>query len=369
MQLDFHYYATYCAAYLAGYSHEESMDICYSAQFVDMCSGTLLKKIRGPVEAATTQLQAELMDARTDYLGLMNITRIWSSFHFLPKDLNANVKGSRRYQNKYRLICGPNGALLSETIETAKGKGLEAAGIAMHILADTWAHQYFAGTPSYIINNTDYHFYEIVGQGDDREVRRIRFSHNPKLVDDPVKGIYVNSVSSGGENNVMCLGHGKAGHLPDYSFARYKYLPAWGNYQEITKDNPSDYMHAFCQMIYALRYLKGDFDAFERDTYDTERVAPYREEIDAILERRQLSALSDWKEFGERLSGSEIEDFDIRKYQKEYLDAPKGEKDQTYLGRFIRAAIAQKTRVSNSISASGNRLAGLGLEVKHRDKD
>ena len=167
----------------------------------------------------------------------------------------------------------------------------------------------------------------------------------------------------------MCLGHGKAGHLPDYSFARYKYLPAWGNYQEITKDNPSDYMHAFCQMIYALRYLKGDFDAFERDTYDTERVAPYREEIEAILERRQLSALSDWKEFGERLSGSEIEDFDIRKYQKEYLDAPKGEKDQTYLGRFIRAAIAQKTMVSNSISASGNRLAGLGLEVKHRDKD
>ena len=66
MQLDFHYYATYCAAYLAGYSHEESMDICYSAQFVDMCSGTLLKKIRGPVEAATTQLQAESMEAKND---------------------------------------------------------------------------------------------------------------------------------------------------------------------------------------------------------------------------------------------------------------------------------------------------------------
>lgn len=44
MQLDFHYYATYCAAYLAGYSHEESMEICYSAQFVDHCSKTLLRK-------------------------------------------------------------------------------------------------------------------------------------------------------------------------------------------------------------------------------------------------------------------------------------------------------------------------------------
>ena len=35
MQKDFHYYATYCAAVLAGYSHEESMRLCTSAQFVD----------------------------------------------------------------------------------------------------------------------------------------------------------------------------------------------------------------------------------------------------------------------------------------------------------------------------------------------
>ena len=42
MQKDFHYYATYAAAYIAGYSHEESMAICYSAQFVDWCSKTFL---------------------------------------------------------------------------------------------------------------------------------------------------------------------------------------------------------------------------------------------------------------------------------------------------------------------------------------
>ena len=45
MQEDFHYYATYCAAYIAGYSHEESLEIAYSAQFVDCCTVTLLKKI------------------------------------------------------------------------------------------------------------------------------------------------------------------------------------------------------------------------------------------------------------------------------------------------------------------------------------
>ena len=89
MQMDFHYYATYCAAYLAGYSHEESLDIAYSAQFVDNCTRTLLAKIKGNPDAATTQMQLEMMDARTDPIGLQDITRIWSSFHFLPKDLHA----------------------------------------------------------------------------------------------------------------------------------------------------------------------------------------------------------------------------------------------------------------------------------------
>ncbi len=113
MQMDFHYYATYAAAYLAGYSHEESMGICYSAQFVDECTRTYLKSIKGPLSAATTQLQEELADARTDLPGIQDITRIWASFHFLPRDLYRNPKRrcSRAYRRKYRLICGPNGEL------------------------------------------------------------------------------------------------------------------------------------------------------------------------------------------------------------------------------------------------------------------
>ena len=80
MQIDFHYFATYAAAYLAGYKHEEALDIAYSAFFVDQCTNTFLLKVKGPKIAATTQLQMELMDADTDIIGLQNITRIWSSF-------------------------------------------------------------------------------------------------------------------------------------------------------------------------------------------------------------------------------------------------------------------------------------------------
>ena len=363
MQKDFHYYATYCAAYLAGYSHEECLSICYSDQFTDWCSKTLLTKLKAPRSAATTQLQLEMMDARTDVIGLQDITRIWSSFHFLPYDLYAKKeKCSKLYLQKYRLICKPNGDLVEDTVKLAKGKSLQAVGLSMHVLADTWAHSYFAGTPSLVINNTNYYFYELINEGGEEKERQVKFIHNPGALDDLDRSIYVNSLYQFDEKSIMNLGHGRAGHLPDYSFIRYKYLPAWGDYEEIIKDNPSDYYHAFCQMVYAMRYLRGEIDDFVKATYDTEKTAVWEEEIKRILCKRQLDSCEDWKAFGEKLSGCEIEDFDIDKYQEEYLSASEDEKDKTFLGKFFIAAMAQKSMVTNKIFKSGNKLAGFSID-------
>ena len=160
----------------------------------------------------------------------------------------------------------------------------------------------------------------------------------------------------------MSLGHGRAGHLPDYSFMRYKYLPAWGKYEEVIKDNPSDYYKAFGQMVYALRYLRGDYAAFETDRYDTEKVSPYEAEIKEILEKRQLDACADWKAFGEQLSGCGIPDFNANLYCAEYKQAPTDDKDDTFLGGYIDAALAQKTMVTHQIYQSDNLLAGYSVE-------
>ena len=364
MQLDFHYYATYCAAFLAGYSHEESMSICYSAQFVDLCSESLLKKLRAPRAAATTQLPMEMADARTDLLGLQHITRIWAPFHFLPYDLYAEKKGvSRRYRQKYRLICRPNGSLVKETVGLAKDRSLQAAGLAMHVLADTWAHSNFAGTPSLVINNTDFHFIELLPDGTERP---IKFRHNPSGPDDLENGIYTNSLYQTNENSVMNLGHGRAGHLPDYSFMRYKYLPAWDGYRETVKDNPSDYLHAFCQMIEALKFLRGERSSFETGRYDWAAIEGREDEVRSILCRRQADACADWRAFGEKLSGCTIGDFDIEKYQREYLDAEEGEKDDSFLGKFFLAALAQKSMVTNKIFQSGSRLAGFSVDFREK---
>lgn len=370
MNADFHYYATYCAAILAGYSHEESTMIGCSDRMVDHCTRTLLSGVKAPLSAATTQLQLELMDARTDMIGLQDITRIWASFHFLPYDPDAvpQKRCSKRYKHKYSLICRPNGKLLAPTVELAKGKSIEAVGVAMHILADTWAHQNFAGTPSLVINNTNHWFYELLPDGDGYTEKKLTFRHSASAPDDLGNSIYTNSIYTNSENSIMNLGHGRAGHLPDYSFIRYKYLPAWGSYEAILKDNPSDYYHAFTQMIYAMKYLRGAYDRFEIDRYDEEAAAPYRGEIKAIIEKRQLDASDDWKAFGEKLSGKEIEPFDLQRCQDEYRSASKEEKDNTFLGRFITAALAQKSMVTHRIYQSGSRLAGLSVDPTQRKK-
>ena len=365
MNTDFHYYATYSAAILAGYSYEEACDICYSAQFVDLCSKTFLASVKGPRNAATSQLAVELVEQKTDLLGLQDITRIWASFHFLPYDLYAERKHcSRIYRSKYRLICNSNGALVADTVNLAKNRSLQAVGIAMHVTADTWAHKYFAGTPSMVINNTDKHFYEIIPEGDSYQTRILKFSHNPGVKDDPENGIYVNSLYQTSEKTVMNLGHGRAGHLPDYSFIRYKYLPAWGDYKEILKDNPSDYIHAFAQLVYAMQYLRGMFNTFELNTYAWETIAPYREEIESILEKRQTDDTADWKAFGEKLSGKEIPEFDLDRYKEEYKNASKEEKGNTFLGRFFLGALAQKSMVTGKIYKSGNPIAGVSVDYE-----
>lgn len=363
MQKDFHYYATYAAAILAGYTHEESLAICYSDQLTDLCSKSFLSKLGGPLSAATTQLAMEMADAGTDMISRQDITRIWASFHFLPYDLNVARKGcSKLYLHKYSLICNPNSDLVVETVNLGKSS-LQATGIAMHVLADTWAHRYFAGTPSLVINNTDSWFFELLPEGEGFRERRITFRHNPTAPDDLEKGVYTNSLFQASENAIMNLGHGRAGHLPDYSFIRYKYLPAWGDYEEVIKDNPRDYYMAFCQMIEAMKALRGSAPAFEKDRYDFEAAAPYEEEIRAILEKRQPDACEDWKAFGEKLSGQTVPDFDLQQYQKEYLDAAPEEKNGTFLGKYFLAALAQKSMVTNRIFRSGSLLAGFSVEL------
>jgi hypothetical protein len=119
-------------------------------------------------------------------------------------------------------------------------------------------------------------------------------------------------------------------------------------------------------MIYALKFLRGLEPSFEKSRYDVAAIAPYEAQIKEILTRRQLDACDDWRKLGEQLSGESIEDFDLDKYQQEYLNAPEGSKDSTFLGKFFLAALAQKSMVTNRIFKSGNRLAGFSVDYDEK---
>jgi hypothetical protein len=92
-------------------------------------------------------------------------------------------------------------------------------------------------------------------------------------------------------------------------------------------------------MIYALKYLKGDISSFETGCYDFEAVAEYKDRI---------------------------EDFDTTRYQKEYKSADELDKDYTFLGKFIFAALRQKSMVTNRIFTSGNLIAGFSVDFKSK---
>lgn len=356
MNADFHYYATYCAALIAGYSVEEAKRIAYSDNFVDVCTKTMLKNCGAPLSAATTQTTFELADITTDILGLQEITRIWSSFHFLPGDLYAPIKyGSRNYRNKYRLICKPNSALVKETVEIAKDQSLEAIGIAMHILCDTWAHQNFAGTPSLVINNTTNYLFEVIGN----EKFPLNMTRNVAKGDSIEQRRYTNSLYQGNETSIMNLGHGRAGHLPDLSFITYEYMPAWGKYHVIIKNNPQDFMLAFKQMVYALKYLRGDLPEFKLNTYDP--LAGYEQKIDEIIRTRKLKLDEEWSNFAKDLGKEDVPPFDAKLFVDEYINAPKEKKDETNFGLFLHHALKQKSMVTNRIWQSHNNLAGYSI--------
>ncbi len=156
----------------------------------------------------------------------------------------------------------------------------------------------------------------------------------------------------------MNLGHGRAGHLPDIAFIKYKYMPAWGKWNEIIKDNPSDYLCAFKQMVYALKYLRNEYENFELNTYDP--INEYEDKIKRIFALRQLSCEKEWKQFGEELSGEILEDFSSEQYQNEYLSAEN--KENTLFNNFIIHALKQKSMVVNRIYKSKNKLAGYSVE-------
>lgn len=237
MQIDFHHAVTYVAARLAGFPHDDADIIAYAAQYVDdaTCSGPIKfdnQAMYKRISSAHKTIDPVNLDPIEDLL-------VWMPFHFLPGNGGANPGDDPKGSFIRKLVTLPDSPVAQEMVQAAvldaaKPYALHRLGITMHVYADTWAHQGFAGV-LHKINDVD-GFDEI---GDSK-------------VFEKGLGGFINRVV---EKAAPPLGHGKANIFPDMPFLSWKYKNGHG--EEVTRNNTDIFCEAADGICKAMQRYRG----------------------------------------------------------------------------------------------------------------
>lgn len=242
MQIDFHHATTYVAARLAGFDQPEAEIVAYAAQYVDdaTSSGTVNfdnKALYQRISSAHKMVDKRNVKALANHL-------VWLPFHFLPG--NGGLEAGRNPKGRFieKIICTPNspisGDMVRQTIaEKDKPYGLHRLGVTMHVYADTWAHQGFAGVlhpVNDIENAKETGASGVFSDGLGRIVRDI--------IDDTIPP----------------LGHGRATVFPDMPFLAWEYK----NYKRriVRRNNTELFCEAANHLCMAMqRFIAGNPEA------------------------------------------------------------------------------------------------------------
>jgi len=149
MQIDGHHGATYVAARSAGFTHVEAEKIAYAAQYVDDATNEGLVQFERSVYMYSRIASAHKM---IDYNNFMDVKNhlAWLPFHFLPGNGSLPAGENSDGGEIAKLVCRPDSHVARDMLRFAfKDRGtlreLQRLGIAMHVYADTFAHQGFVG--------------------------------------------------------------------------------------------------------------------------------------------------------------------------------------------------------------------------------
>lgn len=347
MNMDFHYYATYVAARLAGYTFNDSQVIAYASQYVNDYSKDKLNKALTPGldPIPTSQTYNEIakydLDRNWSETHLVETSRIYIPFHFLPGNYGSNLN-KKSYTGKkfdeshinykfqydaeaeeqFKLLCLPNSTLVSEIINdiienhAEKSYNLELIGLRLHAMSDTWSHSNFVGIPAWFINNTASSLYSI----DNESISSIKLTTSwPLTTVSKYEGCEEASPNKPSYNSYVYFGHRRLGHIPDYGYIKYKYKPQWSN-KFITRDNFSDFFKAFTQMVLALKCIRNQ-KTFSVNAYETlDKSTEYI--IKKILKTKTHNQTNAWKENIVRIKINDKplevpEDYDENKWLKD----------------------------------------------------
>ncbi len=288
---DFHYYGTYVAACYAGYSADEAQIIAHAAQYVDDSVHDRLinygdyKIDFRPIPTCHTSEELEKVSFGSGPT-LSELHQVWIPFHFLPGNYTPDPNASSRIKEytglthhsnlihsfdyddqakwEFSLLCLPESpmatAMINDIIDNHKGEPYELhlIGLRMHVLADTGAHAYYAGTPAWHVNNVGARVYDLT-VNPKQEVPWLPTPRGEQSTPD-LSLLF-------GYHLISFLGHGRMGVVPDYPWIKYEYSPEWSS-TPIIKDNPAEYLKIFRIMVTALKCVR------EQKTFDISNLEP-----------------------------------------------------------------------------------------------
>lgn len=240
MQIDFHHGVTYVVARLAGFEHEPAAIIAHSAQYVDDATNGGVIDFDNGAKYLRTSSAHKMLDYR-NFKELAN-HRVWIPFHFLPG--NGGLPPGEDPPGTFidKLRCLPDSPVARDMLRACidartRRWALHRLGITMHVYADTWAHQGFAGV-NHVINEA----HELLGADGQRDESLI----------DRLVGYFV--------GEALPLGHGAVLSNPDKPWLKWGYTDGRG--RKIWRDNPTDFVRAADAMCRAMwRFRIGDADA------------------------------------------------------------------------------------------------------------
>jgi hypothetical protein len=292
MQIDFHHSVTYIASRSAGFTHEEAEKIAYAAQYVDdaVNDGTVCfdnKAMYTRISSAHKTIDPENLDDTKNHL-------VWLPFHFLPGNGGIEEKGEISDHFLEKIIClpGKTSPIARDMLETMlavkdKQNALHRLGITMHVYADTYAHQGFAG----VLN-------EINEVDDPKET-----SHSGVFSGDlgNILGSWI------AEKVVPPLGHGRAQIFPDMPFLSWEYTNGKG--AKIGRNNTDIFCEAaqfMCKFMQKYRSVP-EAGIQEKDAEEMRRLfTEIKEEDSGKRHQAWIKAIKD----GEFSFGSEIISYD-----------------------------------------------------------
>ncbi len=387
MNLDFHYYATFLAAKIAGFTTNESQVLAHAAQYVDDSNASmvepelrdLLRETPQPTVMAFTEFSQCNINAITKWtpLQMTQMQKIWMSFHLLP----GNLKGEIQFQgitpytatlppylpwelddkqkSLFRLMCLNNSSSIKYMVNHTKNyfqtkKDLHLVGLRMHVLADSWAHTFFIGRPAWYVNEIDSSIEEF-DEGRWCPLNITQFDRLYSFEDNPLQRQYALFSPMRDYNGIVYLAHARMGHLPDYPYMHLRYHPQWlsrnqGNGMEITRDNPKDFLLAFKQMVYALKCIRNN-EEFKTRTYDDLENIGGDAKIETVLMQRKTDQSEDWNNLIEH-----IYSLKLTPYKKDtWRDAFRisSEKKKTHYYHFNKAAIMHRNCIEHFLNAAG----------------